>query len=218
MAERASWTLDELVRRVAVGLADPAYPGAPNGRVRQLPDRRAVRWYTTTGLVDRPLMQGRTALYGPRHLLQIVAVKRRQAEGRTLAEIQAELAGATDATLRRVAVVPDDLLEAEPDDQPAPARPSRRTRFWADPPALVESSATLESLGSGAERGADTVTTLAAVSLPGGALLLLPADQGGRPDDDDILAIHAAARPLLELLADRGLLSGLQSLDERSPS
>ena len=81
MAEEASWTLDELVRRVAVGLADPAYPGAPNGRVRQLPDRRAVRWYTTTGLVDRPVMQGRTALYSPRHLLQLVAVKRRQAAG-----------------------------------------------------------------------------------------------------------------------------------------
>jgi hypothetical protein len=31
-------------------------------------------------------MQGRTALYGPRHLLQVVAVKRRQAQGRSLAE------------------------------------------------------------------------------------------------------------------------------------
>jgi hypothetical protein len=64
--------------------------------------------------------------------------------------------------------------------------------------------------------GADTVTRLAAVGLPGGALLLLPAgpDQGGRPDEDDIDAIHAAARPLLELLAERGLLSP----DERSPS
>ncbi len=215
MAEEAPWTLDELVRRVAVGLADPAYPGAPNGRVRQLPDRRAVRWYTTTGLVDRPVMRGRTALYGARHLLQLVAVKRRQAEGRSLAEIQSELAGATDATLRRVAAVPDELIQAGPQEQPPVARPSRRDRFWADPPAASE---TLESLGSGADREADTVTTLAAVSLPGGALLLLPADQGGRPDEDDIHAIHAAARPLLELLADRGLLSGLPPLDERSTS
>ena len=114
MAEQASWTLDELVRRVADTLADPAYPGAPNGRVRDLPDRRAVRWYTTTGLVDRPAMQGRAALYNARHLLQIVAVKRRQAEGRSLAEIQAELAGATDETLRRVAAVPDPLITGEP--------------------------------------------------------------------------------------------------------
>jgi hypothetical protein len=214
MTEAAAWTLDELVRRVAASLADPAYPGAPNGRVRELPDRRAVRWYTTTGLVDRPATQGRTAVYGSRHLLQIVAVKRRQAEGRSLAEIQAELAGATDETLRRVAAVPDDLITAEAarPREPSAERPGHRRRFWADPPAAAASVA-----DSG---GDDTVTKLAAVSLPGGALLLLPArpDDRGRPDEEDIHAIHAAARPLLELLAERGLLSGLLSLDERSPS
>lgn len=209
MTESGHWTLDELVRRVAASLADPAYPGAPNGRVRELPDRRVVRWYTTTGLVDRPEMRGRTAIYGPRHLLQIVAVKRRQAEGRSLAEIQAELAGATNATLRRVAGVPDELLAAEPpqpEEAPAPERPSRRSRFWAEPPAAAE-----PSVNGG---GDDTVTKLAAVTLPGGALLVLPT----RPDQDDVDAIHAAARPLLELLAERDLLSGLLPLDERSPS
>ncbi|OBK46767.1 MerR family transcriptional regulator [Mycobacterium sp. 1081908.1] len=206
MADVASWTLDELVRRVAVGLADPAYPGAPNGRVRGLPDRRAVRWYTTTGLVDRPTMQGRTALYSPRHLLQIVAVKRRQAEGRSLADIQAELAGATDETLRKVAALPDELMAAEL-EEPAPS-PVRRQRFWADAPAAAEPAANGD--------GTDSVTQLAAVSLPGGALLLLPAGSGGggRPDEDDIDAMRAAARPLLELLAERGLLTP----DERSPS
>ncbi|HWO64299.1 MAG TPA: MerR family transcriptional regulator, partial [Umezawaea sp.] len=85
------WTIDELVERVGAALT-AEYPGAPNGRVRDVPDRRAVRWYATTGLVDRPsAMRGRTALYEPRHLLQLVAVKRLQADGRTLAEIQAEL-------------------------------------------------------------------------------------------------------------------------------
>src|SRR6516165_11671463 len=126
MTEQASWTLDELVRRVAAALAGSAYPGAPNGRVRELPDRRVVRWYTTTGLVDRPVMQGRTAQYGRRHLQQIVAVKRRQAAGRSLAEIQAELAGATDETLRRVAAVPDELVVAEHrPEEPSPSS-SRR--------------------------------------------------------------------------------------------
>ncbi|MCW2664139.1 MAG: hypothetical protein JWP83_5291 [Mycobacterium sp.] len=209
MADVASWTLDELVRRVAAGLADPAYPGAPNGRVRSLPDRRVVRWYTTTGLIDRPTMQGRTALYSPRHLLQIVAIKRRQAEGRSLADIQAELAGATDETLRKVAAVPDELIGADPagpEEEPA-SSPVRRQRFWADPPAAAEPAANGD--------GADSVTKLAAVSLPGGALLLLPAGfGGGRPDEDDIDAIRAAAQPLLEMLAERGLLSP----DERSPS
>ena len=88
MATEPLWNLDELARRVSSALSGPAYPGAPNGRIRDVPDRRAIRWYTTIGLVDRPAaMQGRTALYGPRHLLQIVAIKRRQTAGRTLAEI-----------------------------------------------------------------------------------------------------------------------------------
>lgn len=208
MTDVASWTLDELVRRVAAALADPAYPGAPNGRVRDLPDRRAVRWYTTTGLVDRPAMQGRTALYSQRHLLQIVAVKRRQAQGHSLAEIQAELAGATDDTLRRVAAVPEDALAAEPPRTDERTRPAPRTRFWAEPPADAPPA---KAKRNGAD---DSVTKLAAVSLPGGALLVLPTGDGGRPDDKDIDAIHAAARPLLEMLAERGLLS----LDERSPS
>src|SRR3954449_2818666 len=87
------WTLDELVDRVRAALATE-YAGAPNGRVRDVPDRRAIRWYATRGLVDRPIAtRGRVALYGPRHLLQLVALKRRQAEGRTLAEIQPELTG-----------------------------------------------------------------------------------------------------------------------------
>ena len=97
MSPEGLWTLDELVRRAAAALAGPAYPGSPNGRVRDVPDRRTVRWYATIGLVDRPAaMQGRTALYSVRHLRQIVAVKRLQAQGRSLAEVQAELAGATE--------------------------------------------------------------------------------------------------------------------------
>src|SRR5262245_3676432 len=126
------WTLDELVERVGRALA-AEYAGAPNGRVRDVPDRRAIRWYRTIGLIDQPLgMRGRTALYGPRHLLQLVAIKHRQAAGRSIAEIQAELAGASDETLAAVARVPADLLEA---DAPTPADNAEppRSRFWALP-------------------------------------------------------------------------------------
>ena len=207
------------MRRVAVALAGRAYPGAPNGRVRSVPDRRAVRWYGTIGLVDRPAaMQGRTALYGTRHLMQIVAVKRLQAQGRSLAEIQAELAGATDATLRRVAGVPDEQLEGEPmlplaanvgeRSGPAP-RPAPPRRFWTDRPAAHHRAASAPTVGG----GADSVSMLAAVALPGGAALLLPGLPGA-PDEDDVAAIRAAAGPLLDLLADRGLLER----EEWSPS
>ena len=201
MTTHAVWTQDELVHRAAAALAGPAYPGAPNGRVRDLPDRRTVRWYTTIGLVDRPAaMRGRTALYGPRHLLQIVAIKRLQARGRSIAEIQTELVGATDKTLREVADVAEEFLAVQPDrpgESPEPVRPER---FWAAPPAAAR--APEPDAG-----GADSVTMRAAIGLPGGALLLLPGLSDGRPDDDDLRAIHTAAQPLLDLLADRGLLT-----------
>ena len=128
MPEQTAWTLDELVGRVSAALSSAAYPGSPNGRVRELPDRRAVRWYTTTGLVDRPIMQGRNAAYRSRHLLQIVAVKRLQAQGLSLAEIQAKLAGATDEALRRIAEVPDELITAEQGLRPPAAVAGRRRR------------------------------------------------------------------------------------------
>jgi DNA-binding transcriptional MerR regulator len=113
-----------------------------NGRVRDVPNERLVRWYVTVGLVDPPLSRrGRVARYGRRHLLQLVAVKRRQAEGRSLAEIQAELAGATDEALAAVARVPG----TKPALQPAPAvLPAAPARFWSrsaaqrDPAAAEE--------------------------------------------------------------------------------
>src|ERR671932_10436 len=90
------WTLDELCAQVALALAAD-YAGQASGRVREVPDRRTIRYYTTLGLVDRPAaVRGRTALYGRRHLLQLVAIKRLQAEGRSLADVQVELAAAGD--------------------------------------------------------------------------------------------------------------------------
>lgn len=106
------WTLDELAQRAGQALAADAVR-APNGRVRERPDGRAIRWYATIGLVDRPSTgRGRAAKYGEHHLLQLVAVKRLQALGRSLAEIQIELAGATEAMLRRIADLPEGVDEA----------------------------------------------------------------------------------------------------------
>ncbi|GIF15641.1 helix-turn-helix domain-containing protein [Actinoplanes teichomyceticus] len=130
------WTMEELVDRVRIALA-AEYSGAPNGRVRDLPDRRSIRWYSTIGLVDRPLgMRGRNALYGPRHLLQLVAIKRLQAAGRTLAEIQAELAGTSEEALSEVARVPSVLLNSEPPPPP----PADRPPFWKAAPATSGST------------------------------------------------------------------------------
>ena len=124
------WTLDELAERVDTALAVD-YHGQPSGRVRAVPDRRAIRWYTTIGLIDRPVAhRGRTALYGPRHLLQLVAVKRLQARGLPLVAIQQELAGATDSQLARVARLP---LDARPTVLPGPV-PAVVVPDGGDPP------------------------------------------------------------------------------------
>jgi DNA-binding transcriptional MerR regulator len=122
-----SWTIGELAER-ATDVLRAASGTAVNGRVREVPGERLIRWYTTIGLVDPPLTRrGRIALYGNRHLLQLVAVKRLQAAGRSIADIQADLAGATDARLAATAGLPAPEA-GTPEPQPA------RGRFWADPP------------------------------------------------------------------------------------
>jgi hypothetical protein len=55
--------------------------------------------------------------------------------------------------------------------------------------------------------------TLTGVPLPGGVLLVVPA----QPGPDDLTAIHAAVRPLLDLLAERGLLANRDLLTDRNP-
>ncbi|MEO3885015.1 MerR family transcriptional regulator [Nonomuraea sp. B5E05] len=144
-----TWTIGELAERAARALRDGAAPsenGRVNGRVRDVPGERLIRWYTTIGLVDPPLTRrGRIARYGRRHLLQIVAVKRLQAAGRSIAEIQAALAGATDRMLETTAALDTSaalgdtagLGDGTPDDR-------ARGRFWAEHP------------GTGAARDTET--------------------------------------------------------------
>jgi DNA-binding transcriptional MerR regulator len=99
----AELTIADLATAVAAVLAH-GYDGVRSGRVRQLPDARTIRWYQTLGMVDRPAsFRGRTALFSRRHVLQLVAIKRLQAAGHPLADIQRGLVGATDGELARAA-------------------------------------------------------------------------------------------------------------------
>ncbi|HSK00238.1 MAG TPA: MerR family transcriptional regulator, partial [Kofleriaceae bacterium] len=117
------WTLSELVTEVTARIA--ALPAPSNGQVRAVPDERTIRYYGTIGLLDRPLaMRGRTAIYGRRHLAQVVAIKRLQTMGRSLAEIQALWPTLDDVALSRMAGI----------ELPQPARPGRR-EFWKAEPA-----------------------------------------------------------------------------------
>ena len=220
------WTLDELAERVDVALAVD-YAGPPSARVRAVPDRRSIRWYTTIGLIDRPAAhQGRTALYGPRHLLQLVAVKRLQASGLPLVAIQRELAGATDTQLARVARLPGgpagldgggsavvrDSAPGAAADQPA-FEPSAAEQPVAGPPRAVAGRAPRAGFW---RQQAATFTTAAdpdppvaslrGVRLGEGATLLL--EPGRQVDAADIQAVLDAARPLLAVLRERGLGTG----------
>jgi len=181
--EEPRWTLDELAERVDAALAVD-YPGQSSGRVRDVPDRRAIRWYTTIGLVDRPVAHhGRTALYGPRHLLQLVAIKRLQARGLSLVAIQQELAGATDTHLTRVARVP---MAAAPvplqsadggaRSTKAPARPAARAAargmaaFWRQQPAAAAGATDpLRAVAAGPAEDAGSPSVLAAAGPADGA-------------------------------------------------
>ncbi len=160
-----------------------------------MPNERLVRWYVTVGLVDPPLSRrGRVAQYGRRHLLQLVAVKRRQADGRSLAEIQAELSGATDETLAAIAQVPEAPATPE---APGPAR----NRFWARPAAQRAA----DTADRAEEPRADgTGGVVHGVRLAPGVTMLL--EGGGRgPGPEDVTAIVNAAQALLTELASRGL-------------
>jgi DNA-binding transcriptional MerR regulator len=184
------WTLDELTARVALALADD-YDGAPNGRVRDVPDPRTIRYYTTIGLLDRPgELRGRTAFYGRRHLLQLVAIKRLQAQGLTLHQVQERLLGLTDGDLERIARLPPtaSALPA-PDPVPSQAPAARDRAFWKTTPAPAADPTPL--LPQGLPLSDDVL------------LLLTPA----RPADEaDLQALRAAAAPLLKLLAQRRLI------------
>lgn len=218
----ALFRIEELGAKVALALSVD-YDGPPNSRVREVPDRRTIRYYTTLGLIDRPAeMRGRTALYGQRHLLQLVAIKRLQGRGLSLAEIQQHLVGQTDAALRRLARLPDlEGLSAPstPAEVPDNAGTERSTPFWTASPAPAPGPAqgdeqadatpdairsTLPPPSDHASEEAAAVVPLQGLPLNDEVLLLFAPSRS--VDEEDIAALRVAAAPLLKLLERRRLL------------
>lgn len=169
------WRIETLCKHAAYVLQRTQYAGPQSARVREVPDVRTSRYYTTAGLLDRPSeMRGRTAYYGRRHLLQLVAIKRLQAQGLSLAAVQQKLHGATDATLKTLAGVTDDDVEAAlaatEHQQPVPAAAETaapRQRFWeqlpqqtfASPGELSTRPAVILPVGRGASLVLEGMTT-----------------------------------------------------------
>jgi len=141
------WTIDQLVRVLEQTLRERVPAAQLSARIREVPDRRTVRYYTTLGLIDRPAeMRGRTAYYGTRHLLQLLAIKSLQAAGVPLADIQRKLAGATDAALAEAAGLSVEVVDALSLGVPEPSSPelvapcpaARNVAFWQAEPTVSD--------------------------------------------------------------------------------
>ena len=190
-----TWTINELVAEVTRQIE--ALPKPQNGQVRAVPDDRTIRYYAALGLLDRPsAMRGRTALYGKRHIAQVVAIKRLQSMGRSLAEIQALWPTLDDSTLARMSGI----------ELPAASKaPTGRKEFWkiapASPPPVASPPPTVAPMPPhGRDHGAALHVELApnvslSIELSSDISISLA----------DVAAIRAAAAPLIAELARRRL-------------
>ncbi len=78
---RPSWSLDEFVQETNQLLPQYLPQERSHTRVREEVTPRLVRHYTTLGMLDEPLKEGRYAVYNYRHLLQILVLRKLLAEG-----------------------------------------------------------------------------------------------------------------------------------------
>jgi DNA-binding transcriptional MerR regulator len=99
--KRCELSLDDLVS-TAVGFISSVTTPPVDGRVAPYPDVRTVRYYQTVGILKKPLRyDGRNAIYGYQHLLQLIAIKLLQRQGLSLVQIQTALIQTSLADLER---------------------------------------------------------------------------------------------------------------------
>jgi len=99
---RRDFKLDELVA-IANQLISLVVPEQPSERVAETLNERTLRYYITEGLIDRPMgKEGTAALYGYRHLLQILAVKRLQGSYLPIKRIREVLTGRSNEEIERI--------------------------------------------------------------------------------------------------------------------
>ncbi|MDP2344739.1 MAG: MerR family transcriptional regulator [Deltaproteobacteria bacterium] len=201
MQPDAPWTLEQLSARVAdatqrLGLLQS------NGQVADAPNARAIRWYQSTGLVSRPQQRGRVAYYGPAHLFQLVAIKRLQASGKTLDDVQHDLLGKDDDAVRLLAAVPEDIAAAVTATVAVTVETTRSEArsFWSDDVADVDVAASPLPV-SESEPVPDPAGRLA-LDHPCGVTLVFPSARTPTPED-----VQAILSVVVDQLTARGLLA-----------
>ncbi len=102
VCHKGPFDIDQLVVESAKLI--PLFAGEQSRyRVSVYPDDRTIRFYITQGLVDRPSEYQRGAsVFGVRHLLQVLAIKKLQAEYLPLRKIKELIAGLEDDGLKEV--------------------------------------------------------------------------------------------------------------------
>jgi hypothetical protein len=124
--------------------------------------------------------------------LQLLAIKRLQAGGASLAEVQERLVGLTEAALARLAKLPPDMELASATAEESPPR----APFWAAEPAAPPASFTPH---------AEPTPDIVGIPLDDGVLLLVQSSR--IPDEYDRRALRAAAAPVLKVLQARRIVS-----------
>jgi len=224
--------IDDLRTLVARALERDNYLPNQSKRIRAVPDIRTIRYYTTLGLIDRPAeMRGRTVLYEPRHVMQLVAIKRLQAANQTLSDVQSRLVGITNNQLTTLADLPQDFWEsaerylarkhtspgsladspgATENELKSPSEDNEVKReFWDQTAALPHSATTRlnESsapLATGAIGSSDSLRHCVIVDpLPGVTILI---EGSSAHSSVDVARLRSATQPLLNELIRQGLL------------
>jgi DNA-binding transcriptional MerR regulator len=136
--------------------------GARQGRgtVTELPDERTVRYYLAEGLIPpAEEKQGTASVFGYRHLLQLLVVKKLQAEGLPIRAIRELVTGKTERQLERLLGTEQGQSPGAPQSgargealgylesllrkgssAPLPSAPPPTAAAQAPPPALMRSS------------------------------------------------------------------------------
>ena len=211
------WTLSELQERAEAALKMD-YEEPMNRQASSIPNERALRYYTTIGLLDRPAeMRGRTALYTWRHLLQVVAIKRLQAQGLSLVDVQQRLSGRPDSALAAIARLPempsqkDMELRITPKEDKKAKLPHRKQAFWTlsdhdlpDTPTQPQTHTYSHTSGA-----------LQNLQLHRDLMLIWTGNTAG---NRDLAALKQASRPLIEEMTRRGLLPKLNVISNKKGS
>lgn len=208
---------------------DELHIGQNSGRVRQVPDVRTIRYYTTLGLLDRPSeMKGRTAYYQNRHLIQLIAIKRLQSKGNSLVEVQQHMTAIDEQRLNELAAVPSAFFRkvkqwlsegdasvatrsAATRDVPVNSKSDRRKlskqrggtgsedTFWARSPVLP-----VDAPAAAARIDVQASTVL---RLADNVSLHLDGVSADRLGDDTVSLLQPVLQELTSLLQSAGLAS-----------